>query len=1016
MRKSIWLLSAGLVAFSAPAFAQTTTDQGSTPAEAPVAAASVDTKAQAAEAKDEDTIIITATRRSEALSDVPLAVSAITADTIKNSGAVDLRGLNQVSPSLLVSSTSSEAGAGGARIRGIGTVGDNPGLESSVAVFIDGVYRSRIGTGLTELGPVDRVEVLRGPQGTLFGRNASSGLIHVITAKPKFATEAYGEASIGNYNLRRIDLGVNAALSDTIAARIDGVFMKRDGFLKDVISGDKVNNRNRWLLRGQLLYQPTDSFSVRIIGDYSKRNEECCGAVYLPTRDYLATSGNTGVDQPSTIARIERGLGAVINDNPNDRETSITPGRSYNSDVVDYGLSAEINYDFGAAELTSITAYRVNELQRGQDADFNNLDILYRDGSGGSANRFKTFTQEVRLQGKAFNDRLDWLVGGFFMAEKLRVKDNLSFGADYSRYANCLVANNFVSGTGATTLLQTSSPTCFNTPTAGAVRSSIEAAYLAAAGNPALQAALAGQFTVLSAFARLPNDPFVAANFSTGPFVNSGFTNLSIASGAGPRTFNGVATQDEFNQTDTNFSVFTHNIISLTDRLKLTLGVRFTHDKKDLRAELRDNNTLCAFYSGSATLNSLQTLPCVIPSAPGGSFSDSDTKKENKWTGTAVLSWKPIDSILLYGSFSRGYKAGGFNLDRAALPRSRGNGAILSTATLRSLQFAPEINNALELGLKYNGRGIDVNFAVFHQNFRDFQLNTFNGLNFEVATVNSCANNLNGADHDSSSLTGACTGKLKGGVVSEGAELEIFTRPFRDAHFNFGMTYVQTKYRNNLVGANGVPTSNQLFQLPGSNLSNAPELSTTGSFSWTPAIGSSGLRGLFYVDARHTNSFNTGSDLDIEKTQHGFSVVNGRIGLTGRDSMWGIELWAQNLFDSTYKQVAFDSPLQGSCTERGAQAGYCTALLPGTGFPRKATQLYSAFLGEPRTFGMTLKAKFRAARRVEEVPPPPVVEAPPPPPPPATQTCSDGTVILASDVCPPPPPPPPPPPTPERGG
>ena len=129
--------------------------------------------------------------------------------------------------------------------------------------------------------------------------------------------------------------------------------------------------------------------------------------------------------------------------------------------------------------------------------------------------------------------------------------------------------------------------------------------------------------------------------------------------------------------------------------------------------------------------------------------------------------------------------------------------------------------------------------------------------------------------------------------------------------------------------------------------------------------------------------------------------------------MWAVELWAQNIFNKNYKQVAFDTPLQGACTQRGAAAGFCAA---STGFANRATQLYSAFLGEPRTFGLTLKSKFRAARKVEEVPPPPVVEAPPPPPPPATQTCSDGTVILASDVCPPPPPPPPPPPTPERGG
>src|SRR5439155_10437054 len=117
-------------------------------------------------------------------------------------GASDIRQLTQVSPSLLVSSTSSEAGGGVARIRGIGTVGDNPGLESSVAVFIDGVYRSRTGVGLTELGPLERIEVLRGPQGTLFGRNASAGLSSIITAKPLFTTQVDGERTIGNYNLR----------------------------------------------------------------------------------------------------------------------------------------------------------------------------------------------------------------------------------------------------------------------------------------------------------------------------------------------------------------------------------------------------------------------------------------------------------------------------------------------------------------------------------------------------------------------------------------------------------------------------------------------------------------------------------------------------------------------------------------------------------------------------------------------------------------------------------------------
>jgi outer membrane receptor protein involved in Fe transport len=403
MRKSIWLLSAGLAAISAPAFAQEAQGSTSTAAEGPTEAAAV-APADAEDApRDQDAIIVTATRRNEALSDVPLAVSAVTGETMQNSGAVDIRGLNQVSPSLLVSSTSSEAGAGVARIRGIGTVGDNPGLESSVAVFIDGVYRSRTGVGLTELGQVDRVEVLRGPQGTLFGRNASAGLIHIITAKPRFTREIYGEATIGNYDLRRVELGATGPITDTLAARIDGIYMQRDGFLEDVISGGDYNDRNRYMVRGQLLYQPNDDLSLRLIADYANRNEQCCAAVYQRASDKQRTSIQDVNLLPSSIERIIEGLtsthggihGLVLDDDLYDRNITLTPGRSYNSDVEDYGISLEGTYDFGGAELTSISAYRSNDYERGQDADFNNLDILYRDGSGGSFNKFKTFTQEL---------------------------------------------------------------------------------------------------------------------------------------------------------------------------------------------------------------------------------------------------------------------------------------------------------------------------------------------------------------------------------------------------------------------------------------------------------------------------------------------------------------------------------------------------------------------------------------------------------------------------------------------
>src|SRR5947209_6258095 len=332
IRKSAWLLSAGLTVLATPAFAQTqppSTESGR-PTTAPptqgVAKQPPAVSNQAREQQPVDTgnIIITATRRNQALSDVPMAVSAVTAQNLRNTGATDIRQLNQVAPSLLVSSTSSEGGAAVARIRGIGTVGDNPGLEGSVGIFIDGVYRARTGMALTELGAIDRIEVLRGPQGTLFGRNTSAGLISIITAKPRFQPEVDAQIDIGNYNERRFEGSVTGPITNTLAARLDGVYLKRDGFLTDVISGRRINDRNRWMLRGQLLYQPNSDFSFRLIGDYSHQNEECCGAPFLPTQDVVANGSGGVTTAPSTIAAIERGLGGIIEDDTFARKTSIT--------------------------------------------------------------------------------------------------------------------------------------------------------------------------------------------------------------------------------------------------------------------------------------------------------------------------------------------------------------------------------------------------------------------------------------------------------------------------------------------------------------------------------------------------------------------------------------------------------------------------------------------------------------------------------------------------------------------
>ena len=362
---------------------------------------------------DGSVIVVTAQGRTQELTDVPVAVNVVSGEELRNSGAADIREMSQVAPSLLVSSTGNEAN-GSARIRGIGTVGDNPGLESSVAVFVDGVYRSRSGNAMAELGPLDRVEILRGPQGTLGGRNSSAGLINIYTAPPEFEFSGYGAFTYGNYDAIKVEAGINAPLGDTVAARIDGVYFERDGFYNDVVNDVRINDRDRYLVRGQLLFEPTSDLSIRLVGDYSNKDEACCAATFVQpsfaplarlSDDLPPTSADAKFDYPGSltpaltstanpIIPVLLALGQdprALNQSTFNRDIYVTPGRSYQGETEDYGISGEVNWDFGNVTMTSITGYRDYSNFQGSDTDYTQVDILYRaPGPNAGAREFKT--------------------------------------------------------------------------------------------------------------------------------------------------------------------------------------------------------------------------------------------------------------------------------------------------------------------------------------------------------------------------------------------------------------------------------------------------------------------------------------------------------------------------------------------------------------------------------------------------------------------------------------------------
>jgi iron complex outermembrane receptor protein len=375
-------------------------------------------------AEELETVVVTAQKREQNLQDVPIMVTAIGEQLLRDSGVRDIKDLTVLAPGLLVTSSSNEVSTT-ARIRGIGTVGDNIGLESSVGVVIDGVYRPRNGVGFGDLGELERIEVLKGPQGTLFGKNSSAGVINVITKRPDFDFSSHLDLTGANFGDYNVGAGINGPLIDErLAGRLNVTQQQRDGFYEVNTGGGprqetRDADRNAVSARGQLLFTPADDVSALFSADYAQRDESCCAAVQVndgPSAPLIdAVAEDSGVAQPADpFSRV-----AFLN-------------RSTEQDIRDMGVSAEVAFDTSFGKITSITAWRRFEATHGQDADYTTGDLVWRNSAGPNGNEFNQLSEELRISGET--NRLDWLVGVFYAAEDLDSDQNLRYGADFETY------------------------------------------------------------------------------------------------------------------------------------------------------------------------------------------------------------------------------------------------------------------------------------------------------------------------------------------------------------------------------------------------------------------------------------------------------------------------------------------------------------------------------------------------------------------------------------------------------
>ncbi|HSJ77816.1 MAG TPA: TonB-dependent receptor plug domain-containing protein, partial [Erythrobacter sp.] len=366
-------------------------------------------------------IIVTASKREQTLQEVPISVSVTSGETLENAQIRDVLDLQTVTPSLRVSQLQS-ASATTFIIRGFGNGDNNFGIEPSVGVFIDGVFRSRSAAALSDLNMVSRIEVLNGPQSTLFGKNASAGVISVVTREPQYEFGGQVEASYGNFNALVLKGEITGPISDNIAFSIDGSYNRRDGYANIVNLDEELSDRNRWTARGQLLIEPTPDFKVRIIGDYGKIDEVCCQV-------------STLVAGPTAGAIFA--VGGALDTNFFSYNTFLS--QVPRNEVDNYGGSIQADWNIGNLTLTSITAYRELQNFLDQDVDFTSARVVTetRDQT------VDTFTQELRLTSD-FDGPLNFLLGGFYFDEKITQDSRLTTGADSRAFFSLLAGNPLV--------------------------------------------------------------------------------------------------------------------------------------------------------------------------------------------------------------------------------------------------------------------------------------------------------------------------------------------------------------------------------------------------------------------------------------------------------------------------------------------------------------------------------------------------------------------------------------------
>ncbi len=815
-------------------------------------------------------IVVVAQKREQNIMDVPVAITAVTGAQIEASGIKDMIDLQQNVPGLIVGGSQTTT-TSNFSIRGIGSTANNFGVESSVGLYVDGVYRARQSSMINDLIDVQAVEVLRGPQGTLFGKNTASGAINVRTVAPSTdSTDGFLEVQLGDLDLMRISGAANLVFTDEIALRGTFFTTERDGYVDNYIydlSGPSVtvqdnlmNNRDRYGVRLQASYDNGSNFNLRVIGDYSEIDELCC--IGTSRVDSLFSHGGLALGQvipgPDAV-RLQLGsitftdfdyasFGLVLPPTVvtgvswDDYITSLNfPPLSQNQDR---GVSLEMNYDFeNGMTLTSVTATRSFDTFDSIDADFTDTTIAERTNNSEQ----DSISQELRLAG-TFGDSSNWVFGGYYFAQDLSSNTRTIGGAQLQAYAD-------IAAGGALTGLR-DAVTAFSQATGGMI-------------------------------------PVGAEPFPAGAFAD-----------------------DVVLQKHDGYAVFGQIDWALSDAFTLSLGARYTDETKDIDARYTQTNPgNFRFDEDQSPVDIITAITLFQMWAQGGmmgpppdlspymesllSVTDAgwaawtlppfsprpdvlETLKDDQVTGTAKLTWYANDSTMLYLSYATGFKAGGTNSDRIEYDWDDPSNPLFSQL------FDAETSKSIEAGFKGDiGDHLRVSASVYQTDFEDFQANTFEGSGFILRNA--------------------------GDLEIKGFEIEFLWHPLDNTTITGYYAHNEGEY---ITFLNGVAWDATPFHSPGvidtgnrsgESIPYNPEDRYQVALTQDIPMGSNNL--FFRAEYAFASETTTDGDNDPLTLQDDFGILNLRLGVDIEDWNSTITLWGRNVTDERYYNGSFDPPL-----------------------------------------------------------------------------------------------------------